>query len=231
MASLFITGASRGLGLALVRELASLPSSKVRKVIAGARGDASALKDIAEKSDGRVSVVQLDVTNPPIIQQAAAETERLLEGKGLDVLVNNAGICQYAFGGVATMDNLEESFTVNVMGVHWVTQAFLPLLRKGNLKKVINIRRLFPCAGIQNLESSPDALTVQYALDYEKERFTFIALCPGWLKTDLGGGDIADLTPEEGAKASLDIIFQQGTGGQRDHAQGPNVYDGTNVPW
>lgn len=36
-------------------------------------------------------------------------------------------------------DNLEESFTVNVMGVHWVTREFLPLLKKGGLKKVANM--------------------------------------------------------------------------------------------
>lgn len=105
-----------------------------------------------------------------------------------------------------------------------------------------------------------DALTVQYALDYEKEGFTFMALCPGvcllpvlvdnvvdtktvpqWMKTDLGGGDMADLTPEEGAQASLDIIFRPGRelNGQMpkvlvkgwEKAEGNNQYDGTNVPW
>ena len=62
-----------------------------------------------------------------------------------------------------------------------------------------------------------------------------------WLKTDLGGGDMADLTPEEGARASLDIIFKEGQeyNGKMpkifvkgwENAKGPNVYDGTDAPW
>ena len=61
------------------------------------------------------------------------------------------------------------------------------------------------------------------------------------MKTDLGGGDMADLTPEEGAKASLDIIFKPGQqfNGQYpkihvkgwENAPGNNQYDGSNIPW
>ena len=61
------------------------------------------------------------------------------------------------------------------------------------------------------------------------------------MKTELGGGEMADLTPEEGAKASLDIIFRPGQGlnGQFpnvlvkgwEKAAGNNQYDGTNSPW
>lgn len=104
-----------------------------------------------------------------------------------------------------------------------------------------------------------NSLTVQYALDYEKEGFTFMALCPGvctlshlsttqnteilaqWMKTDLGGGEMADLTAEEGAKASLDMIFKPGQelNGQFpkilvkgwEKAEGNNQYDGSNSAW
>lgn len=61
------------------------------------------------------------------------------------------------------------------------------------------------------------------------------------MKTELGGGEIADLTPEQGAKASLDIIFNKGqeVNGKMpivyvegwENAKGPNVYNGTNYPW
>ena len=103
MASYLITGASRGFGLALARELASHPASDVSKIFATARGDASALEELAQKSPGRVVVVKLDVTNEASIKQAAAEVEANLKGKGLDVLINNAGVCQYAFDGVKSM--------------------------------------------------------------------------------------------------------------------------------
>jgi hypothetical protein len=63
------------------------------------------------------------------------------------------------------------------------------------------------------------------------------------MKTELGGGDMADLTPEQGAKASLDIIFNKGQelngqmpkvfvkGWEKPQEGKWNVYDGTNVPW
>lgn len=180
MASFLVTGASRGFGLALIRELVSHPASKVGTVFAAARGSAPALDEIAKSSSGRVSVVKLDVGDQASITKAAEQVETKLGGKGLDVLINNAGICHYAFEGVKSMcafsllsfpfffcflkkrffpllsrvsvaiplplvnhhmhrDKLEESFTINVMAVHWVTSVFLPLLQKGTLKKVINV--------------------------------------------------------------------------------------------
>lgn len=103
MASYLITGASRGFGLALAQQLASLPASDVAKIFATARGDAPALEELVKKSPGRVIYVQLDVTSEASIKQAAAEVEANLAGKGLDVLINNAGVCQYAADGVQSM--------------------------------------------------------------------------------------------------------------------------------
>ncbi|KAI1846351.1 hypothetical protein JX266_007556 [Neoarthrinium moseri] len=253
MSSFLVTGASRGFGLALVRQLVSLPATDVSTVFAATRGPSAEIDELAKNSSGRVVAVKLDVANEASAKQAATEVEAKLEGRGLDVLINNAGICQYAPDGVKSMDNLTESFNINVLGVHWVTRAFLPLLQKGNLKKVANIStslasitqaraaHYLPGPAYKISKAAMNALTMQYALDHEKEGFSFIALCPGWLKTDLGGGDMADLTPEEGAKASLDIIFTPGQkyNGQMpkvfikgwENAKGPNVYDGTNVPW
>ncbi|KAL8881512.1 MAG: hypothetical protein Q9198_001294 [Flavoplaca austrocitrina] len=252
MASYLITGASRGLGLALVHELAALPASDVTKIFATARADVPALQELAKKSSGRVVFVQLDVTNEASVKQAAVEVEANLAGKGLDVLINNAGVCQYAFEGVQSMDNLAESFTINVLGVHCVTRAFLPLLKKGTQKKVINMTttlasitdaakaHYLPAPAYKISKAAMNALTVQYALDFEKEGFTFVALSPGWLKTELGGGEMADLTAEQGAKASLDMIFRPGQqlNGQypKVHVKGwenaeRNQYDGLNAPW
>lgn len=87
--------------------------------------------------------------------------------------------------------NLESSFAVNVLGVHHVTQAFFPLLQKGNLKKVANISTTlgsidlvphlvyFPAPAYKITKAATNPLTVQWALDHEKDGFTFIAICPG----------------------------------------------------
>ncbi|KAI2620855.1 short chain dehydrogenase reductase [Xylaria nigripes] len=253
MASFLVTGASRGLGLALVRELIALPSSKVGTIIATARGDSPVLSEFAQKSVDRVHVVSLDITDQKSIKTAAAEVDAMLGGRGLDVLINNAGVCQHTFNGIKNMDNLEESLTINVMGVHWVTREFLPLLQKGTQKKVVNMTTTFgsttmaqenayyPAPAYKISKAAANALTVQYAVEYEKEGFSFIALSPGWLKTDLGGGEMADLTPEQGAKASLDIIFEEGQkyNGTMprifikgwDNTKGRHRYDGSIAPW
>lgn len=103
MASYLITGASRGIGLELTRQLSSLPSSTVSKVFATARGDAPALKELTQKSSGKVVIVKLDTTSLESAKQAAAEVESHLEGKGLDVLINNAGVMPASPNGIVTM--------------------------------------------------------------------------------------------------------------------------------
>lgn len=101
MASFFITGASRGLGLAFVRELTVLP--QVSLIFASAREESAALDEVAKKSLGKVVVVKLDVTDQASIKMAAAETKAKLGDKGLDVLINNAGVCQYVGDGIKSM--------------------------------------------------------------------------------------------------------------------------------
>lgn len=103
MAFYLITGASRGIGFELTRQLASLPASQVSKVIATARGDAPALAELAQNSSGRVIVVKLDTANQASSKEAAAEMEAKLDGKGLDVLINNAGVMPWSPNGVVTM--------------------------------------------------------------------------------------------------------------------------------
>ncbi|KAL4909126.1 hypothetical protein BDW74DRAFT_77830 [Aspergillus multicolor] len=251
MASYLITGAARGLGLAFVQKLVALPAEEISVVFATARAPSSELEELAKESSGRVVVIRLEVTDEASIKQATVEVEKKLAGKGLDVLINNAGVCEYAMDGVKSMDNLEHSFSINVLGVHWVTRAFIPLLQKGTQKKVINISttlasitlaraaHVLAAPAYKISKAAMNALTVQYALDYEKEGFTFMALSPGWLKTDLGGRDMADLTAEEGAALSLDIIRgpSRGLNGQFPRIYLPgwensrHQYDGSNAPW
>lgn len=103
MASFLITGSSRGLGLALVQKLLALPDSTVSKIFATARGDFPALNELAKSSSNRVVVLKLDVANEDSIKKAATEVESHLQGKGLDYLINNAGIAEFSPDGIASM--------------------------------------------------------------------------------------------------------------------------------
>lgn len=104
MASYLVTGASRGLGLALVSRLASLPATEVNKIIATARADNSPqLTDIVKGSSGRVEWVKLDVTDQKSVLAAASEVATKLQGTGLDYLVNNAGTMDWTSNGLEGM--------------------------------------------------------------------------------------------------------------------------------
>jgi NAD(P)-dependent dehydrogenase (short-subunit alcohol dehydrogenase family) len=103
MASYFITGTSRGVGLKLTEILAAKPASEVSVIFAAARTETDALKDLTAKFTDRIEIVSIDVTSEKSVRQAASKVEQSLRGKGLDVLINNAGIMNYTPDGIETM--------------------------------------------------------------------------------------------------------------------------------
>lgn len=104
MSTYLITGASRGLGYTIVSLLATQPESEVATIFAAARKDNSTqLKELREKYPSRVKFVQLDVSDDKSVEEAARSVQRELNGGGLDVLVNNAGIMPWIQGGVENM--------------------------------------------------------------------------------------------------------------------------------
>ncbi|VUC36367.1 unnamed protein product [Clonostachys rosea] len=221
MASYLISGSSRGLGLTMVAELAAKPASDISKIFAAVRTETDEVKQLAADHPGRVELISMDATSEDSIRAAVARVEQSLAGQGLDVLVNVAGMSSLALGGIEHMDDLMSLFNVNVMSAHEVTRAYLPLLRKGNLKKIANISttvgsitmaptfRAIPTPAYKISKAALNMLTVQYALSLEDQGFTTIAVSPGWIKTPIGG-DNADLDVGTAAEATLDVILRAG---------------------
>ncbi|GLA23734.1 hypothetical protein AnigIFM63326_009710 [Aspergillus niger] len=237
MASYLITGASRGIGLAMARTLASKPANEVSVIFAAARTQTDDLKRLVAQSSGRIHPVSMDVESKNNIQAAVATVEHALSGKGLDVLINNAGIMPSTRGGIENMDNLDTVFHTNVSSAHMVTSAFLPLLKNGNQKKVINISTTL---GSITMAPRFALFPVPAYKSFADQGFTFLAISPGWVKTDLGG-DGADITAEQSVQGLLDIIvpathadngkfFNIRVPGW-EKAEGLNQYDGAEVPW
>lgn len=141
MASYLITGASRGIGLELASQLSKLPADQVSVVFAATRSKepSKGLQQLIDSSNGRVAHLLMPITDKAGIAAAVPQLEAKLGGKGLDVLVNNAGVMGYTPGGTAKMTDLRESFEVNVEAVHTTTVALLPLVQKSKLKKVVNM--------------------------------------------------------------------------------------------
>lgn len=102
MASYLITGSSRGIGLAYVAVLAGKDASEVGKIFAAARSESFALKQLIAQHTGVIEFVPLEVTSEASAKEAAQRVERSLGDKGLDVLINNAGIPSH-HGGVENM--------------------------------------------------------------------------------------------------------------------------------
>ncbi|TKX21183.1 hypothetical protein C1H76_6724 [Elsinoe australis] len=216
MASYLVTGSTRGIGFQVVTFLASKPTSEVSKIFAAARKENEALKKLIESSSGRVQFVPLEVTSQESVKAAVSTVEVAINGKGLDVLINNAGIANFGPQKYEEMTDLNEHFNINVVGTHNVISAFLPLLKQGTSKKVINITSTMgsmamsaffkhqPTPAYKVSKAALNMLTVQYSEALEGEGFTVVALCPGWVKTDLGT-DAADLTVEESANGILEI--------------------------
>jgi NAD(P)-dependent dehydrogenase (short-subunit alcohol dehydrogenase family) len=143
MANYLITGCSRGIGLTLATQLAALPPSSVGSIFATARTLTPSLQTLINRSSGRAIFVKLETTDESSINDAVKHVRNVLSTNGsnggLDALINNAGIMPITPGGVQEMCDLDEVLQANVTSVQMVTRAFLPLLRKGRQKKVLNM--------------------------------------------------------------------------------------------
>lgn len=244
MASILITGCSRGFGLELVRQLSYSP---VEKVIATSRSPTPSadLSKIIESSR-IVSFIQLDQIDEDSVKRAAKECELLLNGSGLDILINNAAAQYDAPGSVPSMRYLDETMRSNVTGVHCVTANFLHLLRRGQHKKVINISSTLgslamakdfasiPVAAYKISKAALNMLTLQYALELANEGFIVMAISPGNMKTAIGGGN-AELEVKDGAAATLSIILnaKRSDNGRFQNISilGNSNYNGEYIAW
>lgn len=96
MSSYLITGSSRGIGLELVRQLADKAKEDVGTIFASARtSNGSSFQALLQQHPGRIVFVPLDVTDAESISNATKLVSTVLKGKGLDVLINNAGVMKY----------------------------------------------------------------------------------------------------------------------------------------
>ncbi|XP_024136468.1 C-factor [Oryzias melastigma] len=250
--SVLVTGASRGLGLQIVENLASGEFSP-RKIIAAARNVAGAekLQELAGKYP-HIHVLTLDVVSQESIEKCAEEVDLLLQEDGLNCLINNAGINVLADFHSVTAEKMIENFHTNAVAPLMITKAFLPLLKRAAAREaadgvmgiqraaVINITSLLGSVqlnwgeGANNFKwypyrTSKSALNMvsrSMAVDLEPDGILCTAIHPGWVRTDMGGM-MAPLSPEESISSVLSVI-----GGltEKDHGSFLN-FTGDQLPW
>lgn len=146
MASYLVTGANRGIGHELVRQLAAIPPAQISHVFAVTRQPTPDVFNTLPGSERIFNIVVPSLTDTDAVAKGVEEVRAKLAGKGLDVLINNAGVMPWTKGGdpKATTKDLEVgdllgTVEANVGTALVVTSAFIPLLQEGREKKVINM--------------------------------------------------------------------------------------------
>jgi NAD(P)-dependent dehydrogenase (short-subunit alcohol dehydrogenase family) len=207
-----VTGANRGLGLALVRALLA----RGDRVVAACRqpGKATELNRLTGEHPGRLRMLPLDVTQPKAHAELARELPLVLGDEGrLDLLVNNAGVLHSGerFGSVSAA-NLEDSLRTNAMAPFLLTQALAPLLADGatvanissQLGSIANTARFgTPTYNIGKAAQNMATRLLAHAL--HERSIAVLALHPGWVQTDMGGKD-AEIAAEDAAAGLLQVI-------------------------
>ena len=191
--TILITGANRGIGRALVSEALKRGA---KTVYAGIRTGA------LENTDPRVTPLTLDVTN-------AAQIHAAVEGvESLDILINNAGVAQY--DDLTDRVALEQSLAVNFFGMHGVSQAFLPLLRRsrGAIVNNLSLVALAPLPLIPGYSISKAAaanMTQSLRALVAAQGVTVHAVFLGPVDTDMNRGfDIPKASPASAAQGIFD---------------------------
>ena len=164
----------------------------------------------SKQTGEKASFLALDVSSSDSIRSAARNFAAIADR--LDVLINNAGIYPDKGLTITTVsrDRMVETFQTNTLGALEVTQQFLPYLRKGSASCVINVS-----SGLGQLDGLSAALpsyclsklalnglTIMLAEALQADGIAVNSMCPGWVRTDMGGAN-ADRSVPEGADTAV----------------------------
>lgn len=237
-----VTGATRGLGLAAAKKIARAG----HHVIVSGRKQESlnrVAKTLADEGL-KVETMVLDVARQDTVTAAVTAIENK-HGR-LDVLVNNAGVMleKNWLGNTAPdvdAETLRDTFETNFFGQVFLTQALLPLLKKGKSANVVNVSSIMGSLAVHSDPKGPLAATKPFAYNASKAAFNAFTLHlaaaladsgitvnsahQGWVKTDLGG-EYAPMGIEEGAESIVNLALPT-----TEAMTGQFIHQGQNIPW
>ena len=230
MKTALVTGANKGIGREVARQLAR----KGFYMFVGARNRKAGRKAVDEivKDGGKASFLEIDVSDNDSVIAAEREFSKMADY--LDVLVNNAGIIVDGDDAILEIsdDLLKKTLETNTLGPLRVTRAFAHLLRKSKAPRVINLSSSggqltggadgwAPAYCIS--KTALNGVTSQLAAALPK--FAVNSVCPGWVRTDMGGEN-ASRSVEEGADTIVWLAAEA-----PHELSGKFLRDRKEIPW
>ena len=228
---ILITGANRGIGREIARELARRGQHVIvaSRRLTAAQETAAAIREAGGKADA----LEMDVSDSASINAAADRLARQFDR--LDVLVNNAGI--YPDKGLSiltvTRQQMGTTFATNTFGALEVVQRFLPMLLRAGHARVINMSSGY--GQISGLSSEApsyclsklglNGLTIMLAPVLKDDGIVVNSVCPGWVRTEMGGKN-APRTVEQGADTAVWLALDAG-----QNLTGKFFRDRAEIPW
>ncbi|XP_069821367.1 C-signal-like [Dendropsophus ebraccatus] len=249
---LLITGCNRGIGYELVRQLVE-QQNPPKQIFATCRDPSpprnKKLNDLAAKHPN-VVVIKLETRDANSISEAAKEVEKHLNGAGLNLLINNAGIMPESTLDSADSDDFMNVYSTNVIGPFLLAKELLPFLKKAaeeNQEKplscsrsaIINVSTLlgsiekapesfsfFPMLSYRCSKAALNMLTQCQSQGFKEDGILCTALHPGWVQTDLGGIH-APLTVEQSVQGILKVLHSL----SEKHSGIVISWEGNIIPW
>lgn len=226
MKKVLITGAGRGIGLALTKEFLAHGYQVI-----GTYRDAQNAKELLQlaQDPGKVVTVAADVTD----EKSLGPLKDLLRKQSeIDLLINNSGVIGQKSAPLSELhlDEVMDVFQVNTLGPMRVSRAALPFLKKnGTIAQITSLMGSIADngGGYYDYRMSKAALNMfNSCLAKEFPGLTCLALHPGWVQTDMGGKD-ATVTTEDCAKGLFKVITQANS------SQSGQFFDytGKKLPW
>ena len=225
--TVLVTGANRGLGLEFVKQYATDNYEVIACVRKLNKKDSLHKLQASYKN---ISIFELDIQNFLSIDQLA----KILK-KPIDILINNAGVYPDSSIDHIDYDVWLDAFKINTLAAFKMTIAFLPHLKKGDLKKVASLTSKMGSiddnsgGGEYLYRSSKAALNMvmkSLSIDLKPYNLSLITLHPGWVRTDMGGpnGLIDAYESVAGMKRQIEKLSVKTTGQFI-------AYDGKKIPW
>lgn len=230
----FVTGANKGIGFEIVRQLAQ----KEYHVFLGARNEENGQKAVQSLGFSNVSFIQVDVSDTQSILNSAQKILELTDH--LDLLINNAGVSldHDTLPSELKLETLRQAFEVNFFGTFQMIQAYLPLVTKCS-GKIVNVttdmasQTLFDngetapinALGYNASKTAMNALTLAFGKEFGNKGPEILGVTPGFTTTDLNGNKPGGNTTVESAEIITMYALSE------TNYNGKNVNKNGIIPW